>query len=65
VAGFLSRGGGVPWVLLAAFLPVSVLVFAGRRGQLGQRAPRRAGAGALTGRAARRPSARREFAAIR
>jgi uncharacterized membrane protein (DUF4010 family) len=29
VAGFLSRGGGVPWVLLAAFLPVSVLVFAG------------------------------------
>ena len=29
VAGFLSRGGGVPWVLLAAFLPVSALVFAG------------------------------------
>ena len=28
VAGFLSRGGGVPWVLLAAFLPVSALVFA-------------------------------------
>jgi uncharacterized membrane protein (DUF4010 family) len=31
VAGFLSRGGGVPWVLLAAFLPVSALVFAGHR----------------------------------
>src|SRR5919106_3063721 len=29
VAGFLSRGGGVPWVLLAAFLPVSALVVAG------------------------------------
>jgi hypothetical protein len=29
VAGFLSRGGGVPWVLLAAFLPVSALLFAG------------------------------------
>jgi uncharacterized membrane protein (DUF4010 family) len=29
VAGFLSRGDGVPWVLLAAFLPVSALVFAG------------------------------------
>jgi uncharacterized membrane protein (DUF4010 family) len=29
VAGFLSRGGSVPWVLLASFLPVSVLVFAG------------------------------------
>jgi uncharacterized membrane protein (DUF4010 family) len=29
VAGFLSRGGGVPWVLLAAFLPVTALVFAG------------------------------------
>ena len=28
VAGFLSRGG-VPWVLLAAFLPVSALLFAG------------------------------------
>jgi uncharacterized membrane protein (DUF4010 family) len=28
VAGFLSRGSGVPWVLLAAFLPVSALVFA-------------------------------------
>jgi uncharacterized membrane protein (DUF4010 family) len=28
VAGFLSRGGGVPWVLLAAFLPVSALLFA-------------------------------------
>jgi uncharacterized membrane protein (DUF4010 family) len=28
-AGFLSRGGGVPWVLLAAFLPVSALLFAG------------------------------------
>ena len=28
VAGFLSRGG-VPWVLLAAFLPVSALVVAG------------------------------------
>ena len=24
VAGFLSRGDGVPWVLLAAFLPVGV-----------------------------------------
>ena len=23
VAGFLSRGGGVPWVLLAAMLPVA------------------------------------------
>jgi uncharacterized membrane protein (DUF4010 family) len=29
VAGFLSRGGGVPWVLLGAFLPVSALLFAG------------------------------------
>src|SRR5262245_65557486 len=29
VAGFLSRGGGVPWVLLAVLLPVSALVFAG------------------------------------
>jgi uncharacterized membrane protein (DUF4010 family) len=29
VAGFLSRGGGLPWVLLAAFLPVSALLFAG------------------------------------
>ncbi len=29
VAGFLSPGGGVPWVLLAAFLPVSALLFAG------------------------------------
>jgi uncharacterized membrane protein (DUF4010 family) len=29
VAGFLSRGGGVPWVLLAAALPVTALVFAG------------------------------------
>jgi uncharacterized membrane protein (DUF4010 family) len=29
VAGFLSRGGGVPWVLLATFLPVSALLFAG------------------------------------
>src|SRR5262245_2579669 len=29
VAGFLSRGGGVPWVLLAMFLPVSALLFAG------------------------------------
>jgi uncharacterized membrane protein (DUF4010 family) len=28
VAGFLSRGDGVPWVLLATFLPVSALVFA-------------------------------------
>jgi uncharacterized membrane protein (DUF4010 family) len=29
VAGFLSRGGGVPWVLLAVLLPVSALIFAG------------------------------------
>jgi uncharacterized membrane protein (DUF4010 family) len=29
VAGFLSRGGSVPWVLLAMFLPVTALVFAG------------------------------------
>jgi uncharacterized membrane protein (DUF4010 family) len=29
VAGFLSRGGGVPWVLLGALLPVSALLFAG------------------------------------
>jgi uncharacterized membrane protein (DUF4010 family) len=29
VAGFLSRGGGIPWVLLAVLLPVSALIFAG------------------------------------
>jgi uncharacterized membrane protein (DUF4010 family) len=29
VAGFLSRGGGVPWMVLAALLPVSALLFAG------------------------------------
>src|SRR4029453_17191277 len=27
--GFLSRGGGIPWVLLAVLLPVSALIFAG------------------------------------
>ena len=29
VAGFLSRGDGVPWILLATMLPVAGLVFAG------------------------------------
>ena len=40
VAGFLSRGGGVPWLVPAALLPVSGLLFAGYCADRARRAGR-------------------------
>ena len=58
VAGFMSRGDGVPWVLLAAFLPLSALLFAGY--SLDSRAENRPRRRCWTGLPRRKPGFTRE-----